>query len=325
MSKISVIVPIYNVEQYVVRCAESLFAQTLDDIEYIFVDDHTPDNSMALLQEVIARYPNRAPHTRIIHHTRNMGPEVARQTGIKAATGNYLAFVDSDDYIGPDMMQLMYDKAVASDADIVVCDFTFQYSDGRYTICEDYLSENPADWFRDMLINDRTSCVLWNKIYRRNLFEYIVTPEPHIAYAEDYSANIQLYHYARKIVRVPLPLYHYMCNVNSLTNVKSGRHFADAVVFWNRVQQYLADWGIAYEYQPLVNTLQLRMKANLMLAVKAPVRKQYGNIFSHIRWQDHAAQLKPSQRITLFLLQHRMYRTVAIIRQLLLLKTRITQ
>lgn len=91
MSKVSVIVPVYKVEKYIERCARSLFNQTLDDIEYIFVDDCSPDRSIEILNQVIGDYPRRKDQVQIIHHASNQGLALARQTGLKAATGEYIA------------------------------------------------------------------------------------------------------------------------------------------------------------------------------------------------------------------------------------------
>ena len=96
LPKVSVIVPVYGVAQYIEKCARSLFEQTLEDIEYIFVDDCTQDNSIEILHNIIKDYPHRQQQTRIIHHETNKGLPIARKTGIENATGKYIsvAFYD---------------------------------------------------------------------------------------------------------------------------------------------------------------------------------------------------------------------------------------
>ena len=96
MHKISIIVPIYNVEQYIERCARSLFEQTYDDIEYVFVDDCSPDNSLNILYEVLNDYPHRISNVKIIRHIENKGLTAARNSGLEVATGDYIAHCDSD-------------------------------------------------------------------------------------------------------------------------------------------------------------------------------------------------------------------------------------
>ena len=105
--KVSVIVPIYNVEAYIERCAISLFEQTLDDIEYIFVNDCTPDNSMMILSEVLSRYPQRKEQVRIINQPKNQGAAKAREDGIKEARGEYIIHCDSDDWVDKNIYQLL--------------------------------------------------------------------------------------------------------------------------------------------------------------------------------------------------------------------------
>ena len=121
MPKISVIVPVYNVEKYIERCARSLFEQTLDDIEYIFVDDYSTDKSVQALYSVMKRYPNRQANIRLLQHKVNKGPSITRNDGLSIAAGKYVIFCDSDDYIDISMYELMYKKATLNNADIVAC------------------------------------------------------------------------------------------------------------------------------------------------------------------------------------------------------------
>ena len=123
MPKVSVIIPVYGVKKYIERCARSLFEQTLDDIEYIFVDDSTPDNSISILRKVLSEYPNREKQVKILHHEKNKGLAQARQTGLKIASGEYIAHCDSDDWVDVHMYEEMYNKAIEEDADVVVCDY----------------------------------------------------------------------------------------------------------------------------------------------------------------------------------------------------------
>ncbi len=117
---VSIIVPIYNVEKYIERCAVSLFEQDFEDIEYIFVNDCTPDNSIQILEEVIEKYPNRKSNVKIIHYKANKGLGSARKTGLEQATGEYVLHIDSDDWVELDMVLCLYNKAIETDADIVI-------------------------------------------------------------------------------------------------------------------------------------------------------------------------------------------------------------
>ena len=118
--KVSMLVPIYGVEKFIERCAISLFEQTYQNIEYIFVNDCTKDDSINVLERVINRYPNRKPFVRIINHKQNKGLAGARNTAVSNATGEFIMHVDSDDYVDKEIVRKAIDKQLRSDADIVV-------------------------------------------------------------------------------------------------------------------------------------------------------------------------------------------------------------
>ncbi|MDR0829587.1 MAG: glycosyltransferase, partial [Prevotellaceae bacterium] len=109
---VSILVPIYKVSAYIERCAHSLFQQTFENIEYIFVNDCTPDDSIEKLQKIIEQYPNRKPFVKIIHHKKNRGLAETRNTALYNSTGKYIQHIDSDDYIELNMIEEMYKKAI---------------------------------------------------------------------------------------------------------------------------------------------------------------------------------------------------------------------
>ena len=119
--KVSVIIPFYKVERYIKRCATSLLTQTLDDVEFIFVDDASPDSSRDILLSVIKEHPEKA--VTILTHQSNKGLPAARNTGLGVATGDYIYHCDSDDWLEPDMLEKLVGSAERNDADIVYCDF----------------------------------------------------------------------------------------------------------------------------------------------------------------------------------------------------------
>lgn len=143
MHKLTVVVPVYNAEQCIERCARSLFEQTLDDIEYVFVDDCTPDKSILLLEEIMKEYPDRAKSTVIIRHEKNTGQSGARRDGIQAATGEYIIHCDADDWVDLNMYQAMYEKAKADGVEAVCCGIVLEFDScsvplGVSDTCEDH-------------------------------------------------------------------------------------------------------------------------------------------------------------------------------------------
>ena len=116
--KVSVIVPVYNVEKYLRQCLDSLVNQTLKDIEIICINDGTKDNSVEIINEYVKKCPNI-----ILINQENQGLGMARNNAMKHAKGDYIAFVDSDDWVDTDMYEVLYNKAIETDADIVECDY----------------------------------------------------------------------------------------------------------------------------------------------------------------------------------------------------------
>lgn len=125
--KVSVIVPIYGVEKFIGRCVETLMRQTLKEIEYIFVNDATPDRSIENLHEVLTRYPDRQDSVVIIVNKMNKGLPASRNIGLQMAKGEYIFHCDSDDFVEPDMLEVLYTEAVKEQADIVWCDWFLSF------------------------------------------------------------------------------------------------------------------------------------------------------------------------------------------------------
>lgn len=166
--KVSVIIPIYNAAPYIERCARSLFEQTLDNIEYIFVNDCTPDESMDILYSVLTEYPHRQQQVKIINQLQNWGVAKARKDGIEAATGQYVIHCDSDDWVDCQMYKMLYEKAVCESLDIVMCDW---FRTDGLSISVNTLDINGLDktCLLGKLIDGSLSGSLWNKLVSRHI------------------------------------------------------------------------------------------------------------------------------------------------------------
>ena len=232
--KVSILVPVYNVSKYIERCAHSLFQQTFEDIEYVFVNNDTPDSSIEILQKVIEQYPNRKDKIKIINHKFNRGAAASRQTGVDNSTGNYILFVDSDDWIELNMVETMYKKAEKEQADIVLCDY-FIEKKNKKKYHSDYVPTYKNDYFCCMLENKKCDGYLWNKLIRRHFFEL---PDcrfvEELNYIEDWFVLTHIYFYVNKIVKIDKAFYHFnRTNVNSQTVIKTSCHFENVILFWN--------------------------------------------------------------------------------------------
>lgn len=213
---ISILVPIYNVEPYIERCTRSLFEQTYDNLEFVFVDDCTPDKSIQILETVIADYHDRAKQTRIIHHDHNRGCGVARNTLIDNSNGDFLFFVDSDDWIEPYAIELLVKKQQETKADIVT---------GCCKVHSGEKKENNRElgWNLDKvsllsrLCRHQCSSVLWGRIIRKNLYDSVSCRC--WDYGDDFVSFTQLLYYAQSISGINDVVYHYNReNATSLTD-----------------------------------------------------------------------------------------------------------
>lgn len=206
---LSVLIPVYGVEKYIERCAESLFSQAITEgIEFIFVDDKTPDGSLAVLQSVIDRYPDRKTQVKIIHHETNQGLAGSRITGLRHASGKYVIMCDSDDWVESDMYALMLDAAAESDADMVLCHYFVNYPDSEKVFSQTFTTEH--DELLRRAIDGEIHCGLWNKMVKREIYEKLQPSFiPGVNMWEDVSVLPRLVHLSEVIAIVDKPLYHY--------------------------------------------------------------------------------------------------------------------
>lgn len=225
--KISVIIPIYGVEQFIGRCAESLMCQTLKEgVEFIFVDDATPDRSIGVLEEMLQRYPARKAQIILLRHEANQGLPAARNTGLAVARGEYIFHCDSDDYVEADMLETLYDTAVQQQADMVWCDWYLTFAESeRYMKQPQYATAEEA--LKAMLAGGMKYNV-WNKLVRRSLYT-----DNHIAFPAGYGMGedmtmIRLAACAQRVAYVPRAFYHYVkTNAGSFCQTYSERHLKE--------------------------------------------------------------------------------------------------
>lgn len=214
MKKISIIVPVYNVQDLLPRCLDSICAQTLRDLEIILVDDGATDASGRICDE----YALRDPRIRVVHQA-NAGLAGARNAGLELASGDYVGFVDSDDRIAPDMYEILLDCITRYDADIALC--------GRYLETE--AGETQSMWeapepmvfdsheaVRRLLRSDGMDAAAWDKLYRRELFGQLRYPLKYVS--EDIPVTYRLLCRAKRIVHCGKPLYYYLQRAGSLSH-----------------------------------------------------------------------------------------------------------
>lgn len=217
--KVSIIIPVYRVEKYIARCCVSLFGMQLDGVEFLFVDDATPDGSIAVMRNVLKRYPSRTAYVKVLTHEKNKGVACARNTGLEAATGEYIAFVDADDWTESNMFEKLYGVAEQHRLDIVGCDWYLEFEYSRRYLKQP-VYDHPQDCLHSMLAGEMR-WFLWAFLVRRNL--YMKNGIRFIEGAnigEDMAVLIRCFSFAHSYRHVEEALYHYVrYNSSSLTNI----------------------------------------------------------------------------------------------------------
>lgn len=237
--RISVIVPVYRVEKYISRCCRSLFGTTSNSVEFIFVDDATPDRSVDVIQSVMNQYPERKKHVRILRHEKNLGVACARNTGLEAAKGEYIAFVDADDWVEDDIFEKMYRKAVEDKLDVVGCDWYVEFKTNRR-----YMRQPVLESARQGLLAMLAGGLRWflwaflvrHELYTRNEIRFVEGGN----IGEDMAVLIQCFAFAESYGHISEPLYHYIRgNVMSMTQLDQKRQFAMVRLNVDVVEKFL--------------------------------------------------------------------------------------
>lgn len=216
MPKVSVIVPIYKVEKFIEKCARSLFEQSLEDMEYIFVDDCSPDKSMSIVKNIAEDYPNRKKQIKYCVHEKNKGLTSARNTGLSVAIGEYIAHCDSDDWVDLTMYEKLYNHAIKVNADVCLSNFQFAFKEKlEYYECT-FIYADKTKTINSYIGTYWT--VLWNMIVKKTIYDnYQLTSPEHICYCEDFWLSVRIFYYANKIAKVDEALYYYnKMNVSSI-------------------------------------------------------------------------------------------------------------
>lgn len=247
MPKVSVIIPVYNVEQYIERCARSLFEQTLDDIEFIFVNDCTPDGSMSVLTNVINDYPTRVEQLKIINHDVNKGLPTACRSGLAIATGDYVIHCDSDDWVDKTMYQKLLEKAENEHCDMVVCGYSI--TDGYHFLSTMLNEFKGFKSIKHAIIADQIPNYTWNKLIRRDLFNYI-EEWPKYNLLEDVAIITPIAYHCKSIEKIDEPLYFYYKNEASICHDTKGKNKAKQIITNTDLAiKHIRDHGGDKEYQ----------------------------------------------------------------------------
>lgn len=263
--KVSVIVPVYKVADYVERCAVSLFEQTLTEMEIIFIDDCSPDNSIEIINKTLERYPNRKDSVKIIKMPVNGGLATARRVGIQSAVGEYVIHCDSDDWVDLNLYESMYNKAIETNADIVVCDEVHEYADRGYLKREPDL---PSDcktvvkrWYSNIM-----AMFCHNKLVRRTLHtDNGVYPWDGLNMWEDNGFVSRLFYYGGTLAQVHGSCYHYnRTNVHAMTSSYGIKQVEQMVGIANGLTEFFNSKPDAKDFEKTVMAFQFLARINFV-------------------------------------------------------------
>lgn len=260
MIKVSVILPVYGVAEYIEKCTQSLLNQTLQEMEFIFVDDHGPDNSIELVQNMISDHPRKSQFV-FLKPERNLGAGMARNFAIPQSHGEYVAFVDSDDWIEPDMFETLYNEAKKNgDVDLCYCQAAKDYLNGSPT----EILKNPTieagaltDEKRRYFLSNYVS-LFWTFIYRREMLMETGIRYPESRSADDsyfVTANLLL---AGSTAHVDKPFYHYLIRPGSVCTTKDSTKYQKRLATFSSLMAFLKEKGVYDKYKEEIDFVYIK-------------------------------------------------------------------
>lgn len=229
--KLSIIVPVYGVEKYIDKCLNSLVKQSLKEIEIIVVNDGTKDNSQKIIDKYVKKYPDKIKS----YIKENGGQGSARNYGLKKATGEYIGYVDSDDFVEKDMYKKLYNKAKENNYDIVVC--------GNYNVSEDYQNKN-IDTFINNYNTDLENIffgkmAVWNKIYKRDILIKNKLEFKEKVWYEDLAFTLKAIMNSNTFAFIDEPLYDYLIREGSTMNNSNVQRNLEILDAFNDILYYI--------------------------------------------------------------------------------------
>jgi len=261
--QVSILMPIYNVENYLGKTLDSIFSQTYPHLFYVFVNDCSSDNSLQVLRDTIVSHQVDEARYIIVEHEQNEGIAVSRADCIANAKGDYVYFVDSDDWIEPDAVEQMVSATQGGAIDIVGCDFKKDFLSNEET----FHREDYADNCRENMLkclNYDIATVLWKLLIRRSLFgNFTITP--HVDIGEDYIISVKLYYYANNFAALHKAFYHYVQYNQARVSFQTLRSISTHIKCVQEVEAFCREKGLFDEY--VEHKLKLRkfnIKSNFL-------------------------------------------------------------
>ena len=268
---VSVIVPVYKVEDYIRECIDSILAQTYPDFELILVDDGSPDNCGRICDDY-AKGDNRI---KVVHKV-NGGISSARNAGLEVAKGEWIMHVDGDDWIEPDMIESLIEAAQITGADMVIGDFVKYGPSAGYNKLPTWSSDKKKSMTNYIAYVMTT---IWGSIAKRSLYadHSLKSPEG-ISYCEDFHLIVRLCHFAKKVVNVHRPFYHYRYRPTSIMSNMSRKTEADEQWAYQDTIRFFKEQGVYEDYRKVMSWRVLKSTQELLLDPAG--HKQFMELFN---------------------------------------------
>lgn len=283
---VSILMPIYKVDQFLEKALISVFTQTYKNIDYVFVIDGSPDNSMQILYNTIDNFCLEPDRYKVIIHESNEGIAKSRSDSIVMAKGDYVYFVDSDDWIEEDAVEQMVSATKDGSIDIVGCDYLKDFQSGKTV----YYRENYGVTCIENLhrcINYDIATVLWKLLIRRQLFaNFRISP---INIGEDYIISIKLFYYAKSFVSLNKAFYHYVQYNQNRLSFQSLRSISDHIKCVKEVERFIKENGFFDDdIQHEILLRKFNIKSNFVLNNMLLDKYSYNNTFPEANgvWQE---------------------------------------
>ena len=281
---ISVIVPIYNVENFLEKCVDSIVKQTYENIEIILIDDGSPDRCGVICDD----YSKKDERIKVIHK-KNGGLSDARNCGINVAKGEYVLCIDSDDWIEKNMIEVLYNNVVKYDADISICEFVEEDINGKILKKKKENSEikcfNTIDALKELIIQENITNHAWNKLYRKELFKNIEYPKGQLM--EDISTTYKLFEKSNKIIYQNITLYHYIQRSTSiLGNITLKRIDDQEKAIFSRNNYLLS------EYSELTDIINIDNLKNVKTLYYLAIIGNHKNLYISSKYKKYYEEYK---------------------------------
>ena len=317
---ISVIVPVYNVERYLERCIDSLVVQSYSKLQILLIDDGSSDNS----SKICDRYAEKFPNLIYVCHKENGGLSSARNAGLRLVKGDYISFIDSDDYVESSLFQDAMEMVKESETDILTFGRFDDSETGARTVSfasDGVLHMDSREAMRRILTWDKMDIAAWDKIYKAELFDGVFFPEGRNN--EDICTIPKIIHKAKAIAHMGLPYYHYFHRAGSITTTITEKAIDDLYCAVEAMKEQIRD---LYSDAELDDELNFYINRQYLIVYRYMTEsgykgEHYHEVCNHLKknwWKKCSnSRMSTNSKIMYFLLRTKLYKPMREIKQFL--------